>query len=39
MLTDEAQDPTPLEVKTIIAPVGHGTKIIFTGDAYDIDNP
>ena len=28
-----------LEAKTIITRVGHGTKIIFTGDPYQIDNP
>jgi len=39
MVVDEAQNLTPLEVKTIITRVGHGTKIIFTGDPYQIDNP
>jgi PhoH-like ATPase len=39
MIIDEAQNLTPLEVKTIITRVGHGTKIIFTGDPYQIDNP
>ena len=39
MVIDEAQNLTPLEVKTIITRVGHGTKIIFTGDPYQIDNP
>ncbi len=32
MVIDEAQNLTPLEVKTIITRVGQGTKIIFTGD-------
>ncbi len=36
---DEAQNLTPLEVKTIVTRVGHGTKIVFTGDPYQIDNP
>jgi PhoH-like ATPase len=36
---DEAQNLTPLEVKTIITRVGHGTKIVLTGDPYQIDNP
>ena len=36
---DEAQNLTPLEVKTIITRVGEGTKIVFTGDPYQIDNP
>ena len=39
MIVDEAQNLTPLEAKTIITRVGHGTKIIFTGDPYQIDNP
>ncbi len=39
MVIDESQNLTPLEVKTIITRVGNGTKIIFTGDPYQIDNP
>jgi len=39
MVVDEAQNLTPLEVKTIITRVGTGTKIVFTGDPYQIDNP
>jgi PhoH-like ATPase len=39
MVIDEAQNLTPLEAKTIITRVGNGTKIIFTGDPYQIDNP
>ena len=39
MIIDEAQNLTPLEAKTIITRVGYGTKIIFTGDPYQIDNP
>jgi PhoH-like ATPase len=39
MIIDEAQNLTPLEAKTIITRVGTGTKIIFTGDPYQIDNP
>ncbi len=39
MIVDEAQNLTPLEVKTIVTRVGHGTKIILTGDPYQIDNP
>jgi PhoH-like ATPase len=39
MIIDEAQNLTPLEVKTIVTRVGHGTKVIFTGDPYQIDNP
>jgi PhoH-like ATPase len=39
MIIDEAQNLTPLEAKTIVTRVGHGTKIVFTGDPYQIDNP
>ena len=39
MIIDEAQNLTPLEVKTIVTRVGYGTKIVFTGDPYQIDNP
>ncbi|MDZ4198221.1 MAG: PhoH family protein, partial [Kiritimatiellia bacterium] len=39
VIVDEAQNLTPLEVKTIITRVGHGSKIILTGDIYQIDNP
>jgi PhoH-like ATPase len=39
MVIDEAQNLTPLEVKTIITRVGNNTKIVFTGDPYQIDNP
>ncbi len=39
MIIDEAQNLTPLEVKTIITRVGEGAKIVFTGDPYQIDNP
>src|SRR4029078_6145569 len=39
MVIDEAQKLTPLEEKTISTRVGHGTKIVFTGDPYQIDNP
>lgn len=39
LVIDESQNLTPLEVKTIITRVGHGTKIILTGDIYQIDNP
>jgi PhoH-like ATPase len=39
MIIDEAQNLTPLEAKTIITRVGDGTKVVFTGDPYQIDNP
>ena len=38
-IVDEAQNLTPLEVKTVISRAGEGTKIVFTGDPYQIDNP
>ncbi|MFZ4576978.1 MAG: PhoH family protein [Myxococcota bacterium] len=37
-IVDEAQNLTPHEVKTVLTRVGHGTKIIFTGDPYQIDH-
>lgn len=39
LVVDEAQNLTPLEIKTIITRVGHGTKVVLTGDPYQIDNP
>lgn len=39
MIVDEAQNLTPHEVKTIISRAGDGTKIILTGDPYQIDHP
>jgi PhoH-like ATPase len=39
IVIDEAQNLTPHEVKTIITRVGEGTKIVFTGDPYQIDHP
>ncbi len=39
LIVDEAQNLTPHEIKTIITRVGDGTKIILTGDPYQIDNP
>ena len=38
MIVDEAQNLTPHEVKTVLTRVGHGTKIVFTGDPYQIDH-
>ncbi|MCP3876680.1 MAG: PhoH family protein [Desulfobacteraceae bacterium] len=38
-IVDEAQNLTPHEVKTIITRAGEGTKIIFTGDIFQIDHP
>ncbi len=39
IIVDEAQNLTPLEVKTIITRVGEDTKIVLTGDVFQIDNP
>ncbi len=39
MIVDEAQNLTPHEIKTIITRAGEGTKVILTGDPYQIDNP
>ena len=38
-IVDEAQNLTPHEIKTIITRAGEGTKIIFTGDIFQIDHP
>lgn len=39
IIIDEAQNLTPHEVKTIVTRAGEGTKLVFTGDPYQIDNP
>jgi PhoH-like ATPase len=39
LIVDEAQNLTPHEVKTIITRVGDNTKIVLTGDPFQIDNP
>ncbi len=39
MIVDEAQNLTPHEVKTIITRAGDNSKIILTGDPYQIDQP
>ncbi|MDP6490798.1 MAG: PhoH family protein [Kiritimatiellia bacterium] len=38
-IVDEGQNLTPHEIKTIITRAGEGTKIVFTGDIYQIDHP
>ena len=38
-ICDEAQNLTPSEVKTIITRAGEGTKMVFTGDIFQIDQP
>jgi len=39
MIIDEAQNLTPHEVKTILTRAGDGTKVVLTGDPYQIDHP
>lgn len=39
IIVDEAQNLTPHEVKTILTRAGEGTKIVLTGDPYQIDHP
>jgi PhoH-like ATPase len=39
IIVDESQNLTPHEVKTIITRAGHGTKLVLTGDPYQIDSP
>jgi PhoH-like ATPase len=39
VIVDETQNLSPHEVKTVVTRAGEGTKIIFTGDPYQIDHP
>lgn len=39
LIVDEAQNLTPHEIKTIVTRAGDLTKIVLTGDSYQIDNP
>lgn len=39
LIVDESQNLTPHEIKTIITRAGDGTKVVLTGDCYQIDNP
>lgn len=39
IIIDDAQNLSPHEIKTIISRAGDGTKIVLTGDPYQIDNP
>lgn len=38
-IVDESQNLTPHEIKTIITRAGDNTKIVFTGDIFQIDTP
>lgn len=39
LIVDEAQNLTPHEVKTIVSRAGENTKVVLTGDPYQIDHP
>ncbi len=39
IIIDEAQNLSPHEVKTIVSRAGKETKMVLTGDPYQIDNP
>jgi len=39
IIIDEAQNLTPHEIKTVVSRVGTGSKMVLTGDPYQIDSP
>ncbi|HUP57796.1 MAG TPA: PhoH family protein [Bdellovibrionota bacterium] len=39
LIVDESQNLTPHEIKTIVTRAGDHTKIVLTGDSFQIDNP
>ncbi|HOV65114.1 MAG TPA: PhoH family protein, partial [Spirochaetia bacterium] len=39
IIIDEAQNLSPHEVKTIVSRAGMGSKVVLTGDPYQIDSP
>ena len=39
IIIDEAQNLTPHEIKTVISRAGNYTKMVLTGDPYQIDSP
>jgi PhoH-like ATPase len=39
VILDEGQNTTPHEVKTFVSRAGKGTKMVLTGDPYQIDSP
>jgi PhoH-like ATPase len=39
LIVDESQNLTPHEIKTIVTRAGQGTKVVLTGDCFQIDNP
>ncbi|MFC1508599.1 PhoH family protein [Candidatus Omnitrophota bacterium] len=39
IVVDEAQNLTPHEIKTVVSRAGNHTKMVLTGDPYQIDSP
>jgi len=39
IIVDEAQNLSPHEIKTIVSRAGEGSKVVLTGDPYQIDSP
>ncbi len=39
IIIDEAQNLSPHEIKTIVSRAGDGTKVVLTGDPFQIDSP
>jgi PhoH-like ATPase len=39
MIVDDAQNLSPHEIKTILSRAGKDTKVVVTGDPYQIDTP
>ena len=39
IIIDEAQNLSPHEIKTIVSRAGDDTKVVLTGDPYQIDSP
>lgn len=39
IVIDEAQNLSPHEIKTIVSRAGENTKVVLTGDPYQIDSP
>ena len=39
IIVDEAQNLTPREIKTVVSRIGEDSKLVLTGDPWQIDNP
>ncbi len=39
IIIDEVQNLSPHEIKTVVSRAGKGTKLVLTGDPYQIDSP